>query len=441
MIDIKQIKEQFQWFESQLEEQNKQPIQQVRKAALQILEDQGLPTKKDEDWRFTDPHPLLERALPVNTKPQLSAQDKKQIERLFYQGFEGIQLVFLDGHFLPELSTAIEHDGHIHIAPLSQYLSDNEHFLDELQSVEVSKLNAFSALNTAFFTDGIVIEVPDKTILKDAIHILNINSGSEQNSTTVVRNIIKVGAHAFVRLIETHLSLNQAPHFSNVLTTIELEKQSKLIHNKIQNENAHALHVKNVFVRQKQSATYVSNNITLGGRVVRNNIKVLLQEDGAEARLNGLYMGHNEQHHDNHTLIEHASPNCTSHELYQGILADKASAVFAGKILVDRDAQKTDAIQSNNCLLLSDNARIDTMPQLEIYADDVKCTHGATVGQLDEEAIFYLRTRGISENRAKNLLIYAFAEKIIEQLQVEAVRKYVDDVILQRFKEDMNFVK
>ncbi|MHB2148335.1 Fe-S cluster assembly protein SufD [Calditrichota bacterium LG25] len=441
MLTIDQIKQQFKQFESRLNGQKKHPLHQVRKAALEFVSQNGLPTSQDEEWRFTNPEPFFETQFRLAEKAAGEALSVEQIQPFLYNNFEGITLVFVNGYFMPHLSTMAESNDRVQISPLHHALSNKVELLPELNEKAVNEFNVFSALNAAFFSDGMVIEVPDHTVLQVPINVLNIAMGQGETVNNVIRNVIKVGEHSFLRVIETFLSFSDEPHFTNALTVVSVDKHAKVIHSHIQNENENAYHVGNVLVQQKQSSRYVSNNITLGGKLVRNNLKITLQGEFADAILNGFYMAHGTQHHDNHTLIEHASPNCTSNELYQGILADRASAVFAGKILVKRDAKKTDAVQSNNCLLLSDEAKIDTMPQLEIYADDVKCTHGATVGQLDEEAIFYLRTRGISENRAKNLLIYSFAERIIEQIKVKPVRDYVDQNILQRFKESMNFIK
>ena len=441
MLTIDLIKKQFEQFEAHLNGEKEQPLHQVRKKALQYVSERPLPTSKDEEWRFTNPQPMLETSFQTADETAAKNLTLEQIRPFLYRDFEGINLVFVNGYFMPHLSTSLEENGPIRVESLKKALLKNESLLAEVQSREVIEYNTFSALNAAFFSDGLLLEIPENTVLEVPVNILNLSMGNKQNTRNVVRNIVKIGSHSFLRLIETFLSLDDDLHFTNTLTTVSLGKKAGMVHNKIHNENGNAFHVKNILVKQQESSRYVSNNITFGGKLVRTNIKVTLQGQFADAQLNGLYMGHDRQHQDNHTLIEHAVPNCTSHELYQGILTDQASAVFAGKILVARDAQKTDAIQSNNCLLLSDEARIDTMPQLEIYADDVKCTHGATVGQLDEDAVFYLRSRGLAENRAKNLLIYSFAERIIEQIKVESVRDYVDRIILNRFKEDMNFTK
>jgi Fe-S cluster assembly protein SufD len=220
---------------------------------------------------------------------------------------------------------------------------------------------------------------------------------------------------------------------------IEVGENAQLNHIKIQTESMKAFHISNTYVHQKSNSRYKNTAVSFGSRLSRNNINTTLDGEGIESILNGLYMAHADQHMDTHTLLDHAKPHCNSHELYRGILADQAKGVFSGKILVRQEAQKTDAVQSNNCILLSEDARIDSKPQLEIYADDVKCTHGATVGQLDENSLFYLRSRGIGAAKAKNILIYAFAEEVIEEIEFELVRQRIDQLILDRFSDDMAF--
>ena len=439
---IEKFKIQFRRFEESLNGQKEQPLHGLRKKAIETLEEIGIPTTKDEEWRFTDLSPLFEKSFRLLTKEQYSQLSPDAVKPFLYREFNGPQFVFVDGVFSPELSTQIDDDMFgIVLTSLKQFIRQEPQVLNALAGDGFSEKNAFAALNTAFATDGMVIQIPDNIVFKSPINILYLSSDQASSTAIHARNLIHVGKHAQARIIETYLSLDETDHFTNTMTTIAIEEGGHLIHNKIQNESQKAFHIGNLFVGQHEKSRFVSNNIALGGYLVRNNLNVALQQKYAEAQLNGLYMGNDTQHIDNNTLIDHVSSDCTSHELYQGILAEQATAVFSGKILVRPNAQKTDAIQNNRCLLLSDDARINTKPQLEIYADDVKCTHGATVGQLDEEAIFYLQSRGIAKQRAKNLMIYAFAEGIIQQIKVESVRDFVDQLILKRFKENMNFVK
>lgn len=439
---IEQFKIQFNQYEQSLNGQKEWPVHQVRRQAMAILDEIGIPTRKDEEWRFTDLEPLFLRKFNLAQGDAAQAIREDQVRKFLYRNFDGPQLVFIDGHFVPQLSTKIEAGNQeITITSLARFLKENGNAREFLANEEITRHNTFSALNTAFMQDGVMIEIADNIVLQAPINILYLSSTKANARASHVRNWIKVGKNAQVRVIETYLSLQSTEHFTNTLTMVSIDENGHLIHNKIQNESQKAFHIGNLFVRQQRASQFVSNNIAFGGKLVRNNIFVALQGEGGNAELNGLYMGNDAQHIDNNTLIDHAVSECTSRELYQGILNDTATAVFSGKILVEPNAQKTDADQSNNCILLSDEARINTKPQLEIYADDVRCTHGATVGQLDAEAIFYLQSRGISRQRAKNLLIYSFAERIIEQMKVASVREFVDAIILQRFKENMNFTR
>lgn len=439
---IEKFKIQFKHFEEGLNGQKEQPLHGLRKKAIETLEDMGIPTMKDEEWRFTNLEPLFQKSFQLSTQEQIPQLSRNAVQPFLYREFNGPQFVFVDGVFSPELSTKIDDDMFgIVMTTFRQFINQDPQLVQELTGDGFAEKNTFAALNTAFATNGMVIQIPDNIVFKSPINILYLSSDQAGSTAIHARNVIKVGKHSQARIIETYLSLDATDHFTNTMTTITVEDGGHLIHNKIQNESQKAFHIGNLFVSQNENSQFVSNNIALGGYLVRNNLIVALRRKHAETQLNGLYMGNDTQHIDNNTLIDHVASNCSSHELYQGILGEQATAVFSGKILVRPDAQKTDAIQNNRCLLLSDDARINTKPQLEIYADDVKCTHGATVGQLDEEAIFYLQSRGIAKQRAKNLMIYAFAEGIIQQMKVESVREFVDRLILQRFKESMNFVK
>jgi Fe-S cluster assembly protein SufD len=255
------------------------------------------------------------------------------------------------------------------------------------------------------------------------------------------RNLIYVEKNSALSVVESYFSAGSGVYFNNPVTELKIEENARLNHVRIQNENTNAYHVGNIFTDQDRNSVYHSTSVTFGGRISRNNYYARLNGEGIETTLNGLYLGHGKQLIDNHTFLDHAKPHCTSHEVYQGILTDKANAVFSGKIMVRQDAQKTDAKQSNNCLILSDDARINSKPQLEIYADDVRCTHGATVGQLNEDAVFYLQSRGIPEKKAKNILTYAYAERVIDGIDSGIIKSRIDELLQKRLEEDINFVK
>jgi len=433
----------FEQFEQRLNGQKSGVLHELRRKAIRRFTDLGFPSTKDEAWRHTSLEPLLRSEFSGSMLQAPVELSRAQIEPFYLQGWPGAQLVFVDGQYQEQLSLQPALPQGVILTSLNKAFSAHPKEIADLLKDDLPYSdNAFGALNTAFLWDGMYLEVAGSNQDEVYVHLIFIASGKTAATASYPRNLIHLKPGTSARVAETYLSLNEEAAFTNTLTSVLLEKNTQLKHFKVQQENENTVHIGNTFVRQRRDSRYISLAATFGGRLVRNNIRTLLQEPGAETVLDGLYMGHQRQHMDNHTVIEHVSENCNSHELYQGgILADEARAVFSGMILVHRDAQRTDAKQSNNCLLLSDAAKIDSKPQLEIYADDVKCTHGATVGQLDKEAVFYLRSRGIGLQRARNMLTYAFAEKVIERIHNQPLRERIDGLILQRFKEQMNFEK
>ena len=432
----------FELFKQNQDNQSDDPIHDLRKTAFNHLLEKGFPTKREEEWRFTDINPILSEGFKLADSDNIANIKKSDIAQLTFKNWSGPMLVFIDGHFAEHLSDMNAGQSGLTINSLDFVLkNDQKSLLDTFVEFETYSENAFSALNTAFIKDGAVIKLEKNVIADKPIHLLYISTKQNKPQLINPRNLIYLSENSQAALVESHFNLNDGEYFNNPVTEIRIAENARLNHIRIQNESGMAFHIGSIFVDQKQNSHYFSTSLTFGGKIARNNIYTKLDGEGIESILNGLYMGHGDQLLDNHTFIDHAKPRCESHELYQGILTDNANGVFSGKIMVHPDAQKTDAKQSNNCLLLSDEARINSKPQLEIYADDVRCTHGATVGQLNEEGIFYLRSRGISEQQAKNILTYAFVEQVIEGIGIASVRNYVDDIILNRLKEDMNFIK
>ena len=432
----------FELFKQNQDNQSDDPIHDLRRTAFNHLLEKGFPTKREEEWRFTDINPILSESFTLADSDNIANIKKSDIAHLTFKNWSGPMLVFIDGHFAEHLSDMNAGQSGLTINSLDFVLkNDQKSLLDTFVEFETYSENAFSALNTAFIKDGAVIKLEKNVIADKPIHLLYISTKQNKPQLINPRNLIYLSENSQAALVESHFNLNDGEYFNNPVTEIRIAENARLNHIRIQNESGMAFHIGSIFVDQKQNSHYFSTSLTFGGKIARNNIYTKLDGEGIESILNGLYMGHGDQLLDNHTFIDHAKPRCESHELYQGILTDNANGVFSGKIMVHPDAQKTDAKQSNNCLLLSDEARINSKPQLEIYADDVRCTHGATVGQLNEEGIFYLRSRGISEQQAKNILTYAFVEQVIEGIGIASVRNYVDDIILNRLKEDMNFIK
>jgi len=317
------------------------------------------------------------------------------------------------------------------VSSLSAALTDRPALIEDHLGQLASDGNAcFAALNSAFIRDGAFVHVPRGVVVERPIHLLFISTGNSSPTASHPRNLIIAQGDTQATIIESYVGLNAGVYLTNAVTEVSVAENAVVDHCKLQQENADGYHVATTQVRQQRASRFSSHYFSLGGQLVRNEVDVTLDDEGCACTLNGLYIAAGDQHMDNRTRIDHTKPHCNSHELYKGILDERAKGVFNGKIYVHPDAQKTDAKQSNRVLLLSDDAVIDTKPQLEIYADDVKCTHGATVGQIDETALYYLRARGISEDLARSLLVYAFANEIASALELAAVREHVERFLL-----------
>jgi len=432
----------FDRFKNRLNGESDHPFTEQRLKAIDKFKLSGFPTTRDEDWRFTNLAPLLENEFKQLSDINDYFIDEKAIAALLPENWQGNLLVFIDGVFSKPFSSLPADDQTLEITNLSTVLKNRDSrlcktFLDN----DFGTSEIFSGLNTAFAKDGMVISVPDNTKVAAPVMALYISTTQNDSQMLFPRNFVLVGENSEVELIQHFTSIAQNIYLNNVHTELILSGNSRTHLDIIQDESLSAFHISNLNIHQSSDSLFKTNAAIFGGRLVRNNISSVLDGTGIETILNGLYMGHQKQHIDNFTFLDHAKPHCNSHELYRGILDNNAKGVFSGKIMVRPDAQKTDAKQSNNCILLSDNAKIDSKPQLEIYADDVRCTHGATVGQLDEDALFYLRSRGIGKERARNLLIYAFAEEIIEGIREESVRSVVEQMLERRMEEDVHFKK
>ncbi len=410
-------------------------VHPIRKEAIKTFAETGFPGKKNENWRFTD----LSGLLAVNFKPGHPAEADKdlqtEIERNLFRNWDGVQLVFVDGYFMDEFSQIPETTDDIQISTLagSADISFQSAVFGKTQS---NGDDAFGLLNTALARDGVSVRVK-KNNVAPAVHIISLQTKKAESSFSMLKNTVHLEQGSTLQLIETFVALEDSVYFTNSSLTVTLDENSRCTYYKMQNESRNATHISTLKVVQGRDSVFHSNVLDFGGGLVRNNLMAILNGEGAETVLNGLYLGRGNQHMDNHTVIAHAVPHCNSSELYQGILTDQSRGVFSGMIHVHRDAQKTDARQSNNCLLLSEEAKIDSKPQLEIYADDVQCTHGATVGQLNEEEIFYLRSRGIGKVNARNILTYAFAEKIIEHIEIPELKERAEMVFQNKLGEEL----
>lgn len=411
-------------------------IHPFRRAALENVTRLGFPTTHDEEWRFTSVAPITRTLfkLAVASEKPLTAERLKQFT---FGTWPGIQLVFVDGFYVAELSSLPPLPQGMAAGSLAEALKKPASLLEAhlARYAEVSK-EVFAALNTAFLSDGAFVYIPKGTAVKDPIHLLFVSTGERpEPAVSHPRTLIYADASSQVEIIESYAGLGSGVYFTNAVTEVVAGENATIDHYKLQRESLEAFHIGTVQLQLERSANVSTQSISLGGSLVRNHVNAVLNGEGSEATLNGFYLVNGNQHVDNHTSIDHAKPHCSSHELYKGILDGRARGVFNGRIIVRPDAQKTDSKQTNRNLILSEDALVNTNPQLEIYADDVKCTHGATIGQLDADALFYLRSRGIDLDSARHLLTYAFAGDFIQRLKIEPLRVELERTLFARLAE------
>jgi Fe-S cluster assembly protein SufD len=398
-------------------------LPKLRRAAIESFAELGFPSTHDEEWIYTNVTPLASTSfVPAHVK--LSSELRQEIQKLPLADLDCSRLAFLNGCYVPELSKLHGTPPGLKAGSLASAWKNHGVLLERhLGRYADSKTHAFVALNTAFFEDGAFIEVPEGAVLQRPLHILQISFGAGRTTLSHPRNLILVGDNGQATIIETFVSLGEDTTFTNTVTEIVAGEGSLVDYCKVQQESDKAYHYGRVQVQQERSSSAATHSIQLGGALTREEVYAVLGGEGAESLLHGLYVISGHQHVDNHTIIDHAKAHCSSREIYKGVLDGKSQGVFNGKIVVRPDAQKTDSKQSNKNLLLSEDAIINTKPQLEIFADDVKCTHGATVGQIDPEAVFYLRSRGIGAGEAKKLLTYAFANDVMERIKYQPLRE------------------
>jgi Fe-S cluster assembly protein SufD len=403
-------------------------LQGVRKTATEQFAEQGFPVTKDEDWRFTRVRPLLGHDFELAAEPVQSNGLGSQLEKLSFADEGMHRIVFVNGHYDESLSSLADVPDGVRVENLGTAVEKDDGSIEKHLSriADVSK-NPFTALNTAHILGGAFIHLPEKAVVEKPIHVLFATRSGDKSVASHPRTLVVAETGSRATVVESYVGLEEELYFTNAVTEIVVKDNARLDHCKLQKESRAAYHIGSLQTHVGKDARFLTDNICLGGAFVRNDVGAVLGGEGIDCTLDGLYLAGGSQHVDNHTAIEHANPHCDSHELYKGILDASARAVFNGRIHVHPDAQKTDAKQSNRCILLSDDAQVNTNPQLEIYADDVKCTHGAAVGQIDENAVFYMRARGINLAMAKHMLIHAFANEILEKISVEPLRERLAD--------------
>jgi Fe-S cluster assembly protein SufD len=410
-------------------------LPKLRRAAIETFAELGFPTTHDEEWLYTNVSALASTPFTPSTV-KLTEEIREKIERLPLADLGCSRLTFLNGRYVPELSSLGKVPKGVKAGSLAAAWKTHGALLERhLGHYADAKTHAFVALNSAFFEDGTFVEIPKGAVLQKPLHILQVSCGGGKPTVAHPRNLILVGETGQAGIIETFVSLEEGTTFTNTVTEIVAGEGALVDYTKVQQESDAAYHYARVQVHQERSSSVATHSIQLGGLLTREEVNAVLDGEGAESHLYGLYVIAGRQHVDNHTIIDHAKPHCPSREVYKGVLDGKAQGVFNGKIIVRPDAQKTDSKQSNKNLLLSEDAIINTKPQLEIYADDVKCTHGATVGQIDPEAVFYLRSRGIGAQEAKKLLTFAFANDVMERIKYQPLREQLAERMYARLAE------
>jgi Fe-S cluster assembly protein SufD len=402
-------------------------LSEVRSRAFERFSDLGFPSTRNEDWKYTNVAPLsrLDFQLPPDSEVPGT------FDSFIYPEAANSRVVFHNGRLREELSD-------LSGLPPGVVVQDIDSALRNPQLVEVIKQNltrnadqisnGFVALNTAFFNSGLLIYVPRNSIVSTPLNLSFVSA----ESANFPRLLVVTEEGSELTLIESYEGTGENVYLTNAVVELVIGQNARVDHYKVQRDSLEAYHVSNTAVKLGRSSCYDTTSIMLGGKLSRHDISVVMDAEGAECRVDGLYLVTGTQHTDTHSVIDHRKPHCTSRQLYKGILDGKSRAVFNGKVFVRHDAQKTDAMQTNKNLLLSNDARVDTKPQLEILADDVKCAHGAAVGQLDEDELFYLKTRGIHSDLARNLLTYGFAEEVIEKIKVESIKSQLDETVLNR---------
>jgi len=435
MSDQKQwIKELFAQYETNLNGHSNHPIANFRKSAFAEFVAADIPTRRDEDWKYTSVAKIFRDSLAEGQSATVTQAD---VAPYLFDGLDVIQIVYSNGVFCPDISTLGSPEDGLQIVLLSEALEHQplSEWIAEVSTVEGgTDVNAFLPLNKAFASNGIVITTDKNAVISKPIHIIHLNTQTSADYFTTPQLYIKSETSSQVTVIESHIGNTTNKYFSNIANRIDVADNAQVTHYKLQEEGDEALQVSNTLVRQHRDSTFTSYVVDLGGSMVRNNLSTDLLASGTNTNYYGVYLGTESQHIDNQTYIDHAMPHCESNELYKGILTDKARGVFNGKVMVREDAQKTNAFQQNSSLVLSPTAVMDAKPQLEIYADDVKCSHGATIGQMDESSIFYLRSRGIPEAAARTLLQKAFVGEVIMHVNIPEVR----DAILAKIHKKLD---
>lgn len=411
-------------------------LRDLRELGMESFNKLGWPTLKHEEWRFTDVRPIANT--PFALPRESGVVSAAELDTIGFGGISKVRLVFVDGKYRADLSRLAALPPSVQAVSLVEAIASGDptlrHHLDHVAHTEQ---DPFDALNTAFIEDGAFIHIGKNAQLDGAIHLLYVTTAKSAKPQAAChpRNLIVADPGSKASVIEHYVALGDDVYFSNAVTEVLVHANAELHHYLMERESHRAYNISTLRVLQERDSRFESHTALLGGALVRNNVHVELRGTGCHSLINGLYLPTGTQHHDNHMRIVHGAERCDSRQFYKGVMSDKSSAAFSGRIVVEKGAQKTDAKQTNRNLLLSREATVNTKPQLEIYADDVKCTHGATTGQLDDEQLFYLRARGVSEEVAHGLLVYAFAHESLERMTLEPVRRKLEELMADRLPQ------
>ncbi len=410
---------------------------QIRRGAIARFAELGFPTTRDEEWKYTSVEPMVRVPFKheSNGKRGLTAEAWKEVS---WARWASQRLVFVNGRYVPELSSWGSLPRGVQVGSLAEALRTHPALVEpHLAQYAGYRDHAFVALNTAFMEDGAFVVIPPGSLIEEPLHVLFLSAAYREPQVFHPRSLILIGSSSQVTLIESYLGFGGGTYWTNAVTELVLEENAVVEHCRVEVEDPQAFHVATLQAHLGRNSHWTSCALAWGGSLVRNDLNVVLDGEGAGCTLDGLYLARGQQHIDNHTRIDHVKPHGSSRELYKGILWERAHGVFNGKIYVHKTAPKTDAHQLNKNLLLSDQAIIDTKPQLEIYADDVRCSHGSTIGQLDPDALFYLRSRGIGGEEARSLLIYAFAVEVLGRLKAQPVRTQLEHLLATQLRSEL----
>jgi Fe-S cluster assembly protein SufD len=412
-------------------------VHDIRSEAIKTFEDKGFPNKKEEAWKYTSLNKLLKNDYSVFPK-QENALEYREVKQYFLHDIDTYKIVFIDGKYSSHLSETT-HDA-MDICLMSAALSKPKYrILIENYFNKIATKEGITSLNTSFAKEGAYIHIPKNKLVEKPIQIIHFSTGSEAALMLQPRNLIVVDENSHVQIIERHQSLTSNPVLTNCVTEVFANKRAIIDYYKVQNDKQDASLIDNTFINQKQESHVSVHTFSFGGQLTRNNLNYYQNGQRIDSTLKGITLIGDKQHVDHNTLVHHIEPNCESHQDYKGIFGDNATGVFNGKVVVEKEAQKTNAYQSNNNILVNDKATINTKPQLEIFADDVKCSHGCTIGQLNEDALFYLRSRGIPEKEARALLMYAFANTVLESVKIPELKKRINKLIANKLGVNIGF--